>query len=98
MPYKFVARTDSYPFEKTCDAVKNGRSRLNWATRMITGDQELDFNEVLVLAYMEAQKIGVGRLQLAKLAASLTRLYSGMMTEKLVSTNALLLYRLGSRE
>ncbi|CAJ2514065.1 Uu.00g021840.m01.CDS01 [Anthostomella pinea] len=59
MPYKFVASGASKSFEDAPLAVRACRSRLNWAAKEFLADQstETDFNEELVFAYMEGQKI-----------------------------------------
>ncbi|KAI7319106.1 hypothetical protein KC315_g9844, partial [Hortaea werneckii] len=61
MPYKFVASGASKPFEESPWPVQACRSRLNWAQRMFlpnSGSGSADeFNEELIFAYMEGQKI-----------------------------------------
>ncbi|KAI6909195.1 hypothetical protein KC318_g3276 [Hortaea werneckii] len=61
MPYKFVASGASKPFEESPWPVQACRSRLNWAQRMFlpnsgSGSDD-EFNEELIFAYMEGQKI-----------------------------------------
>ncbi len=58
MPYKYVAATESKSFEGACSAITSARSRLQWASRFVTGE-EIDFNEVLALGYFEKQAISV---------------------------------------
>lgn len=59
MPYKFVSSVASLPFEEAPWPVTECRSRLNWAARTFLDDRTLDadFNEALILAYMEGQKM-----------------------------------------
>ena len=59
MPYKFIASGDSRSFEEAPDAVKTARSLLNWAQRVFLNDDAgyQDFNEELVFAYMDGQRI-----------------------------------------
>ncbi|RMY24208.1 hypothetical protein D0867_01534 [Hortaea werneckii] len=61
MPYKFVASGASKPFEESPWPVQACRSRLNWAQRMFLPDSgsgnDDEFNEELIFAYMEGQKI-----------------------------------------
>jgi len=65
MPYKFVAGGASKPFEDGPWPVPETRRRLNWAARVFlppSQDQqnsrvETDFNEELIFAYLEGQKI-----------------------------------------
>ena len=59
MPYKFVASVASRPFEAAPKAVQDCRYRLNWAARTMLrrSADEIDFNEELVLGYMQGQKI-----------------------------------------
>jgi hypothetical protein len=70
MPYKFIAATESRPFDGAARAITSTRSRLNWAAKLLlaeetgnvieeVGDdwQEKEFNEVLALGYFEEQKI-----------------------------------------
>ncbi|KAM0712083.1 hypothetical protein Q7P37_011177 [Cladosporium fusiforme] len=59
MPYKFIASGDSKSFEDAPAAIRAARSRLNWAQSAFVNDQAgyQDFNEELVFAYMEDQKI-----------------------------------------
>ena len=59
MPYKFVASPDSKPFDEAPDAVKMARSQLIWAKKALgIYDGEPDFNELMVLGYKTANKIG----------------------------------------
>jgi alkylated DNA repair dioxygenase AlkB len=59
MPYKFIASGDSRSFDEAPAAVRNARSLLNWAQRVFVNDEEgyQDFNEELIFAYMDGQKI-----------------------------------------
>ncbi|KAI6847056.1 hypothetical protein KC367_g3515 [Hortaea werneckii] len=60
MPYKFVASGASRPFEDSPWPVQACRSRLNWAQRTFLPDSATgndEFNEELIFAYMEGQKI-----------------------------------------
>jgi hypothetical protein len=61
MPYKFVASGTSRSFDdpRTPEAVRECRRRLNWAGRNFIADPQVDvdFNEELVFAYMQGQKI-----------------------------------------
>jgi len=59
MPYKFIATGDSQSFEAAPAAVRAVRSRLNWAQRVFINDESgyQDFNELLIFAYLEGQKI-----------------------------------------
>ncbi|KAI7186089.1 hypothetical protein D0869_08586 [Hortaea werneckii] len=61
MPYKFVASGASKPFEESPWPVQACRSRLNWAQRTFLPDSgsgnDDEFNEELIFAYMEGQKI-----------------------------------------
>jgi hypothetical protein len=59
MPYKFIATGDTQSFEAAPAAVRAVRSRLNWAQRVFVNDESgyQDFNELLIFAYLEGQKI-----------------------------------------
>ncbi|KAK7536864.1 uncharacterized protein J3D65DRAFT_553080, partial [Phyllosticta citribraziliensis] len=57
MPYKFIASTESHSFENACKAIKDSRSRLNWAARQCNPDHGNEFNELLALGYFERQGI-----------------------------------------
>lgn len=59
MPYKFIASGDSKPFSAAPTAIRSARSRLNWAQSVFVNDPTgyQDFNEELVFAYLEDQKI-----------------------------------------
>ncbi|TID23723.1 Oxoglutarate/iron-dependent oxygenase [Venturia nashicola] len=61
MPYKYVASPESSSMEDAPKAIRDSRSRLNWACRTILAKQgrtfDNEFNEVLALAYMEGNKI-----------------------------------------
>ena len=59
MPYKFVASGASRSFEAAPEAVNLARARLNWAARTFLEDSEgnKDFNEELIFAYLQGQKI-----------------------------------------
>ena len=59
MPYKFVASGGSRPFEGSPWPVRACRTLLNKKSRLFLKDEtdEMDFNEELIFAYMEGQKI-----------------------------------------
>ncbi|KAK4561319.1 hypothetical protein LTR86_004636 [Recurvomyces mirabilis] len=62
MPYKFVASGTSQSFENAPWPVRACRSRLNWAAKVFlptssSTDAIGEFNEELIFAYMEGQKI-----------------------------------------
>jgi alkylated DNA repair dioxygenase AlkB len=58
MPYKFVASGSSLPFEKAPWPVKQARADLNWASQNILSQEDhTDFNEQLIFAYLEKQKL-----------------------------------------
>ena len=59
MPYKFIANGESQSFDDAPEAIRAARSRLNWAQRVFINDPNgyQDFNEELVFAYLEGQKI-----------------------------------------
>ncbi|KAF2271531.1 uncharacterized protein EI97DRAFT_437781 [Westerdykella ornata] len=57
MPYKFIAATSSEPFEGAAHAITATRSRLNWASQLMVGQEHREFNEVLALGYFEEQRI-----------------------------------------
>jgi alkylated DNA repair dioxygenase AlkB len=59
MPYKFVASGGSQSFEEAPWPVIECRRRLNWAQKMFLNEQSeyMDFNEQLIFAYLEGQKI-----------------------------------------
>ncbi|KAK7515443.1 hypothetical protein IWZ03DRAFT_441940 [Phyllosticta citriasiana] len=57
MPYKFIASTESRSFEDACKAIKDSRSRLNWAARQCVPGHGNEFNELLALGYFERQGI-----------------------------------------
>ncbi|KAF2764227.1 hypothetical protein EJ03DRAFT_332041 [Teratosphaeria nubilosa] len=59
MPYKFVAGGASRSFEDAPRAARACRSRLQWAAKNLMKDPEgnTDFNEELIFAYLEGQKI-----------------------------------------
>ncbi|KAK7511804.1 uncharacterized protein IWZ02DRAFT_385467, partial [Phyllosticta citriasiana] len=57
MPYKFIASTESHSFEDACKAIKDSRSRLNWAARQCVPGHGNEFNELLALGYFERQGI-----------------------------------------
>ncbi|KAK4544745.1 hypothetical protein LTR36_003994 [Oleoguttula mirabilis] len=59
MPYKFVASGASKSFQEAPWPVRACRSRLNWAQKTFLPDRagDVDFNEQLIFAYMEGQKI-----------------------------------------
>lgn len=58
-PYKFAASGGSRPFEGAPTAVRSARALLNWAQRAFVNEKagDQDFNEELVFAYLESQKI-----------------------------------------
>ncbi|KAE8356136.1 2OG-Fe(II) oxygenase superfamily-domain-containing protein, partial [Aspergillus coremiiformis] len=61
MPYKYVAPVNSKAFSEAPDVVLHALGRLKWATENAVrwaGGKALPPNEMLVLGYMEAQKIG----------------------------------------
>ncbi|KAF2859342.1 hypothetical protein K470DRAFT_219326, partial [Piedraia hortae CBS 480.64] len=58
MPYKFIASGNSLPFDGSPWPVRESRARLNWAAKAFGANPEHDdFNEELILAYMEGQKL-----------------------------------------
>lgn len=63
MPYKFVATGASRSFNDAPSSVRATRSRLNWAartflqTRTEPDSEPVSFNEQLIFAYLEQQKI-----------------------------------------
>ena len=62
MPYKFVAEGASKSFEEAPLCIRACRSRLNWAARNFLAPAQdevgaAEFNEELVFAYMQGQKI-----------------------------------------
>ena len=59
MPYKFIASGDSRSSEEAPIAVCTARSLLDWAQHVFVNDEEgcQDFNEELIFAYMDSQKI-----------------------------------------
>jgi alkylated DNA repair dioxygenase AlkB len=58
MPYKFVASGSSLPFEEAPWPVRQARADLNWASQNILGQEDhTDFNEQLIFAYLEKQKL-----------------------------------------
>ncbi|KAK3715157.1 hypothetical protein LTR37_007367 [Vermiconidia calcicola] len=59
MPYKFVAGGASRSFEEGPESVRECRRRLNWAQKVFLNnpDNYEDFNEELIFAYLEGQKI-----------------------------------------
>jgi ssDNA-binding Zn-finger/Zn-ribbon topoisomerase 1 len=58
MPYKFIASGSSLPFEKAPWPVRSARADLNWASQNILGQEgHIDFNEQLIFAYLEKQKL-----------------------------------------
>ncbi|KAF4547562.1 2OG-Fe(II) oxygenase-like protein 5 [Elsinoe fawcettii] len=60
MPYKFVAKGASLPFESSPWPLTETRSRLNWASRLVLDDKfgkDQEFNELLTLGYFEQQNI-----------------------------------------
>ncbi|KAL4922811.1 hypothetical protein BDW62DRAFT_3143 [Aspergillus aurantiobrunneus] len=61
LPYKFVVAVDSRGFNEACDPILRTLGRLTWATKNAVASQggtALDPNEVLLLGYVEGQKIG----------------------------------------
>ncbi len=60
MPYKFVATADSASFEDVPPALSHARTMLNYYNKMSVGeDLYEESNEMLVLGYLEGNKIGV---------------------------------------
>lgn len=58
MPYKFVAVGSSLPFTDSPWPVRTCRADLNWASQTFLDSQDhMDFNEELIFAYLEGQKI-----------------------------------------
>lgn len=58
MPYKFVAGGASLPFASAPWPVRACRADLNWASKNFSdADGHVEFNEQLVFAYMEGQKV-----------------------------------------
>lgn len=59
MPYKFVASGGSQSFEGAPWPVSECRRRLNWAQKTFLDNEHeyMDFNEQLIFAYLEGQKI-----------------------------------------
>ena len=63
MPYKFVATADSESFENVPFAISHARSLLNYYNKLSVGDELYqESNEMLVLGYLEGNKIGVSPL------------------------------------
>lgn len=70
MPYIFIAKTASLPFEGAARPIIDSRSRMNWAAKLALAQyrgqtieqvreewKSAEFNEVLALGYMEDQRI-----------------------------------------
>ncbi|GIZ45656.1 hypothetical protein CKM354_000881300 [Cercospora kikuchii] len=58
MPYKFVAGGSSLPFSSAPWPVRACRADLNWASQNFSSASgHTDFNEQLIFAYMEGQKV-----------------------------------------
>lgn len=60
MPYKFVAKGESMPFEGAPWPLTETRSRLNWASRLALEEKfkkEEEFNELLTIGYFDGQNI-----------------------------------------
>nr|POF17954.1 hypothetical protein CFP56_13365 [Quercus suber] len=63
MPYKFIASGTSMSFDRAPWPVRGCRSMLNWAVRTFLGlaqhgkGVDIGFNEELIFAYMEGQKL-----------------------------------------
>ncbi|USW52871.1 Putative alpha-ketoglutarate-dependent dioxygenase AlkB, DNA oxidative demethylase ALKBH2 [Septoria linicola] len=61
MPYKFVAGGSSLPFSESPWPVRACRADLNWASQNFSPSSSVsthtDFNEQLIFAYMEGQKV-----------------------------------------
>ncbi|GAB7349809.1 hypothetical protein MBLNU459_g0519t2 [Dothideomycetes sp. NU459] len=58
--YKFSASVSSVTFNNAPWVIRDVRTRLNWAAQQALGDKfkkEEEFNELLVLQYLEGQKI-----------------------------------------
>jgi hypothetical protein len=95
MPYKFIAAAETSPFEDATSAIVNGRSRLNWATKLVLAQYQgqtmediskewkpKEFNEVLALGYLEDQGIGYhddGEMGLGPTIATLSLGAPGVM-------------------
>ena len=60
LPYKYIVAIDSRSFRDAPKAIMGALNRLNWAGKhAITDGSYRPFNELLCLAYMEKQEIGV---------------------------------------
>ncbi|KAF2207090.1 hypothetical protein CERZMDRAFT_51813 [Cercospora zeae-maydis SCOH1-5] len=58
MPYKFIAGGSSLPFSSAPWPVRACRADLNWASQnLCSASGHSDFNEQLIFAYMEGQKV-----------------------------------------
>ncbi|EME45383.1 hypothetical protein DOTSEDRAFT_71192 [Dothistroma septosporum NZE10] len=58
MPYKFIAVGESLPFTDSPWPVRTCRADLNWASQtFLDPTDHTDFNEELIFAYLEGQKI-----------------------------------------
>jgi hypothetical protein len=63
MPYKFVATAESLSFEDVPAALSHARTVLNYYNRLSVGEELYqESNEMLVLGYLEGNKIGVSPL------------------------------------
>jgi hypothetical protein len=60
MPYKYIVATRSIAFQEAPPVIMTALSRLTWAGKeSVKGGIFQDFNELLVLGYMESGKISV---------------------------------------
>ncbi|GAM84217.1 hypothetical protein ANO11243_022110 [Dothideomycetidae sp. 11243] len=61
MPYKFIASGESTSFDGAPWPMTETRSRLSWAARLLSGEEEIgskeDFNELLAIGYFDGQNI-----------------------------------------
>ena len=63
LPYKFIVAQDSTPFAEAPEVVLDGLRHLTWAIEKAVGAGLVQKpNEVLVLGYLEDQKIGVSHV------------------------------------
>lgn len=60
MPYKFQVEQKSNSFRDAPPVIIKALRRLTWAKNYVAGTEKNEkFNELLALAYLEGQKIGV---------------------------------------
>lgn len=92
MPYKFVASGDSRSFEDAPWPIRETRSRLNWAAKLIVGEadfsSDLGFNELLSIGYFGGQNIKYhddGESGLGETVASLSLGYAADMSFRVKS-------------